>query len=119
MIQVAYFGCWNEPGHYLHDHNGRNLRSFGPFIPESLDNTFNRDKRERFTTITYFKDYTILAFTDNTIDKRPGSNSCFIIEGSNLSKKQCWEAAELVFPQIVNRLKGYIRGAKIEDRDLG
>jgi hypothetical protein len=122
-MNVAFFGCWEQAGHFLHDASGRNLQSFGPFIPESLDTVFIRDEgrpREAgFTTITCFKDYTVMAFWDNTVDRRPGSNGAFIIEAPALNRRECWEAAEKVFPQIVKRLEGRVRGARAADRHLG
>lgn len=112
---VAFFGCWTTPGHFLYDATGRTLVSFGPFVPESLDNTLIRDRGRGFTTVTCFKDYTVLAFEDFTVDKRGGCNGAFIVEGYALTHRELWEAAEAVFPQVVRRLHGHVRGADIRE----
>lgn len=110
-MNVAFFGCWEQAGHFLRDANGRTLESFGPFVPESLDGTFLR-KDHRIpgqVDILCFKDYTVISFEDYTVDTRPGSNGSFIVEGYALTKRECWAAAEKVFPLIVQRLRRHVR----------
>ncbi len=109
--QVAFFGCWDQPGHYIYDANGRTLRSFGPFILESLDGVLLRhgSRIPGQVDLTCFKDYTVIAFVDQAVDRRPGSNGAFIVEGYALRRQQCWREAERVFPQIVQRLKPHLR----------
>lgn len=110
-MTVAFFGCWERTGHLLHDEHGRSLQSFGPFVPESLDGKLLRcgPRIPGRVDVTCFKDYTVIAFEDNTVDKRGGSNGCFIIEGYALTRRECWTAAEKAFPQIVARLRGHVR----------
>jgi hypothetical protein len=113
-VAVAFFGCWERAGHFLYDQTGKTLPSFGPFIPESLDGVLLR-KGWRIpgqVDITCFKDYTVIAFEDNSIDRRPGSNAAFIVEGYAKTRKECWSEAERGFPQIVNRVRSHVR---IED----
>lgn len=108
---TCFFGCWDRPGHFLFSPSGMTLASFGPFIPESLDGVLLA-KGYRIpgqVDIVCFKDYTVIAFEDNTIDTRPGSNGCFIVQGYALTKQQCWIEAEKFYPQIVQRLKKHLR----------
>jgi hypothetical protein len=111
MRKVAFFGCWNQAGHYLHDESGNNLQSFGPFIVESLDGVLLKHgyRIPGQVDVVCFKDYTVIAFEDYTVDRRPGSNAAFIVEGHALTRQECWKAAEAMFPQVVKRLRGHVR----------
>lgn len=119
-MNIAFFGCWSPErlGHFLYNENGRTLDSFGPFIPESLDGVLLRcgSRIGGQVDLTYFKDYVVMAFIDQTADRRPGSNACFIIEGYYNSRREIWKHAEQAFPDIVRRLHGHIRGAHPEQR---
>lgn len=110
---VAFFGCWapGQFGHFIYDSSGRTLRSFGPFVPESLDGVLLKPghRIRGQVDVRCFKDYTVLAFEDYTVDRRPGSNAAFIVEGSMLTASACWTAAEAHYPQIVERLRGHVR----------
>lgn len=110
LPEVAFFGCWNSPGHFLYGAYGpQTIESFGPFIPESLDMVFCKPRFLHDSTLVCFKDYTLLAFLDNTVDRRPGSNGVFIVEGYALSKADIWREATRVFPRITTRLKDHVR----------
>lgn len=87
------------------------MRDFGPFIPESLDGVLLRSgyRIPGQVDITCFKDYTVIAFIDQTGDRRPGSNAAFIVEGNGLSRRECWKVALESFPQIVERVKDITR----------
>jgi len=110
-MKVAFFGCWKHAGHHIYDPHGVTMDSFGPFIPESLDGVLLR-KGHRIpgqVDVTCFKDHTVIAFIDNTVDRRPGGNGAFIVEGYGLTKKECWAEATKLYPQIVERLKAVTR----------
>lgn len=109
--KVAFFGCWERLGHFIYSPDGNTLRFFGPFVPESLDGVFlHRGHRiPGQVDTTHFKDYTVIAFEDNTVDTRPGSNGVFIVEGYGLTAKQCWAEADKIYPQIVQRLQKHVR----------
>jgi len=110
-MKVAFFGCWKQAGHFLYDPSGMMMESFGPFIQESMDGIFLKPGHRigGQVDIVYFKDHTVIAFVDNTVDRRPGSNGAFIVEGHGLTKKQCWAEAAKLYPQIVERLKHFTR----------
>lgn len=110
-MNVTFFGCWHSAGHFLFNANGSTLHFFGPFIPESLDGVLLR-KGHRIpgqVDVTCFKDYTVISFEDYTVDRRPGSNASFIVEGHGLTRRQCWAAAKKVYPQIVERVAPHVR----------
>lgn len=111
MSNVAFFGCWDRAGHFIYGTDGMTLRSFGPFVPESLDGTLLRNGHRipGQVDVTCFKDYTVIAFEDYTVDRRPGSNGAFIVEGWALTRQQCWKAAEERYPHIIARLRGHLR----------
>lgn len=112
-MSIAFFGCWDENhiGHFLYNDYGKTLPHFGPFISESLDGVLLRcgHRIPGQVDLTCFKEHTVISFIDQTADKRPGSNASFIVEGYGLTKRQCWEAARKVFPQIVERVKNTTR----------
>lgn len=109
--RVAYFGCWDQPGHYLHDENGRSIREFGPFSSLSLDGVFVKclNPRGGACRLVRFVGYTLLAFIDNTVDKRPGSNSVFIVALDGLTGPQVWQHAQRAFPKITERTREIVR----------
>ena len=107
-MSIAFFGCWSPErlGHFLYSPSGMTLRSFGPFIRESLDGVLLRggSRIPGQVDITYFKDHTVIAFVDQTADERPGSNGAFIFDGYK-TRKECWAEATQAYPQIVARLR--------------
>lgn len=89
MRRCFYFGCRNDKGHYLfsEDDNYGSLKSqynFGISV-SSFDGTFAPiDKNSKEWKLTHLHApnhhfLSILAKHDFTVDKRPGSNSAFII----------------------------------------
>ena len=125
MNMCFYFGCWNQPGHYLHDKTGCNLRGVGPFRDmfdpaTTLDTRYapgvsalraagrrfdipaNQDEHE---TARYDVDgWTVLAMWDRSVDTRGGCNAAFIAEGPH-TDAEMWMLARRDFPRIVARLK--------------
>ena len=125
---MYYFGCWDEPGHYLHDPRGRVLRreQVGPFdvygqMGLPLDERFTPGPHphggsglqdESFVALTYVRGWTVMAMWDRSVDTRPGCNAAFIREG-RLSEADMWALARQHYPRIVARLKA-AQGRTIE-----
>lgn len=104
-MNVFYFGCWNEPGHYLWKPNGTRVRKVGPFDVAHLDGFFTPASESNLApTITYIKDWTVMAMWDRSVDTRPGSNAAFIVEGIILPAAT-WVVAFGHFPYITARLR--------------
>lgn len=72
--RAAYYGCWDEhhPGHFLYNAGGMTLKSYGPFIPESLDGVLLRggQRIRGQVDVTCFKDYTVISSIKQRIDDR-------------------------------------------------
>ena len=116
---VYYFGCWDQPGHYLHEPGGRVVypEAVGPFVGGGaygshlpLDGTFTPGpyslhiEDDTAVALTHIRGWTVLAMWDRSVDTRGGCNAAFIAEGS-LTGAEMWALARQHFPQIVARLK--------------
>lgn len=119
---VYYFGCWDRPGHYLHEPGGRTVpyETVGPFtgaVPRGdqlpLDGTFAPGPRSRWrgdiedetaVALTHIRGWTVLAMWDRSVDTRGACNAAFIAEGSN-TMAEMWALARQHYPEIVKRLR--------------
>jgi len=93
--RVFYFGCWGDVGHYLWTPDGRRARSAGPFTALDLDGRFcpgvvGRTDRispnvqpEGVAALHHANGWTVLAFWDRSVDRRRGSHSTYVIEGTH------------------------------------
>jgi hypothetical protein len=114
-----YFGCGDRVGHYLHDRHlnslygtadprvepgadGRGIRPRG--CPWSrLDGGLLPDKYRQGLAAHYVQDgWTAIAFTDNSIDNRPGSHSTFLLE-AELGFDEALAHARRLFPSVFAR----------------
>jgi hypothetical protein len=93
-VQVFYFGCVGETGHYLWDRNLRRAYDACGFGWRDLDTYFclgvapgkpdcPSDQPEGAARLTHARGATVLAFWDRSVDKRRGSHSTFVIEGTH------------------------------------
>lgn len=114
---VAFFGCWSGPdgrgkkGHFLYDRSGMSADAYGPFMDYSLDGVL-LGKGQRIpgqVDVVHFREYTVIAFEDFSVDQRPGSNGAFVVRGNGLTRKECWRIAENGYPHIVARLRMHLR----------
>ena len=109
---VLYFGCWDQPGHYLHHPGGYKLYDAArsalkcPF-DNALDGTFAPpfvNEREDVTALSVVHNWTILGMWDRSVDNRPNSNAAFLAPGVR-TEAEMWALAREQYPQIVSRLK--------------
>jgi hypothetical protein len=115
---ALYFGCWRELGHYLHDTDGNKvlwrdrptLRL--PWSDALMDSSLLKNGKRPdiydgkvFWTaggadVFWYASY----WWDNSIDKRPGSNSGFYVRGfGHPEAQQAFDYACAQFPKIVAR----------------
>lgn len=93
---VFYFGCISEDGHYLWLSPDRCVAPIKPDgsanpeagVPEDIlkdiDGDFVPERykyRDGFAALRYVDEWTVLAFSDTSVDSRPGSNSAFLARG--------------------------------------
>ena len=114
MIDGAfYFGCWNEPGHFLRSANGRThhvdatLPDDFPLMWRILDGGLLppcRPQVEGIATFIHINGWTVLSFWDRSVDKRPGCNSAFLLRGIYTFDVACKAAAEM-FPTVWGRFQ--------------
>jgi hypothetical protein len=112
MIDDAYyFGCWQEPGHYLFAPGGRNAERHipddfpvsvhildGGLLPPKLPEVEGR------ASLAHINGWTILSFWDRSIDKRGKCNSSFLFRGRLTFAEACQQAANN-FPYLWTRFK--------------
>lgn len=103
--KVFYFGCNDQPGHYMHSPGMKVQWGFCRNNPwgYSIDGGLLKGHKERFV-LTHKDGWTALSFVDNTVDKRPGSNSSFLAEGT-FTLDEMFELARKNFPHIAARIK--------------
>lgn len=107
MSKWIYFGCHNSrPGHYMFEqgmlpvHDSRLPRYFdGQLAPQ--------DSREPYiAAVSRLEGWgmTALSFWDNSVDKRPGSNSIIFAPSLTISPDDLLSEAQRRFPQVFARL---------------
>lgn len=99
-VRVYYFGCDGQAGHYMHLPTWDFCRN-NPW-GYSIDGGLLKGMKERFV-LTHNDGWTALSFVDNTVDKRPGSNSSFLAEGE-WTTEQMFDIAWRYFPQVAKRV---------------
>lgn len=102
-MRVYYFGCWNQVGHYLKDHEGKNI--FDNDLPwERIDGVLCPDDtiKQGVVKIHHKNGWTAAAFWDYSIDSRLGSNSVLFAEDL-LDITDVISEFKETFPQIYDR----------------
>jgi hypothetical protein len=116
---IYYFGCWNEPGHYMHKPDGSTVRmneqvgpfgngnmldgSFPPHIRKSGGTCGERIEDESISVVAHVHGWTVLAMWDRSVDKRGACNAAFVMEGEH-DHAAMWDSARRWYPTIVARL---------------
>lgn len=122
-VEVYYFGCWDQPGHfwrsteyaknrYIEDTVGPNIHpridgGFCPGVVHPRMSQFDRKTRpevEGETAIHHIDGWTVMAFWDRSVDKRGACNSNFAARGT-YDFEQMKDIARARFPTVMNRLK--------------
>lgn len=108
MEQWLYFGCHQQPGHYLffpgmrqtYDRKFDKLRYFDGKLPPQDDQTGYIASVSRLGGWGM----SALAFWDYTVDKRGGCNSVFFAPSLTISPEDLMAGAKERFPQVWARL---------------
>jgi len=101
-----YFGCVGQPGHHLFE-EGLHSAAYGhPLARFDGSLCIPHDSRLYLAALTRLGGlgYTALAFFDQTVDSRPGSNSIFFAPSLAIHPEPMLEMAKLRFPKIFARL---------------
>lgn len=110
MTTVAYFGCWDRPGHYLHTASGKCYGAVGPWTSGKLDDPDNWNGKGASSSTSrvnmhYVDGWTLMCMRDYSVDTRPGSHAIFLAEGTH-TQDAMWVLAADAFPFIAARLMG-------------
>ena len=103
-IEVLYFGCLREAGHYLHSKPYRRLNYEGTPWGVWLD-TGLLPKGEQYDGQVFSakKDgWTAIAFWDRSVDTRPGSNSAFLVQ-ADIPTDELMRLAREQWPEVFSR----------------
>jgi hypothetical protein len=110
MSRAFYFGCWESTGHYLYLPSGAHAWNaeldlpWGYDLDGALAPQVARGEQEQGHARLHHKDgWTALAFWDRSADRRYGSNSAFIAEGTHDFAAMC-ALAERQFPAVWKRI---------------
>lgn len=108
---MYYFGAYQQAGHYLFDNKMRHTwKQPGEFPVEwkKLDGTFcptDPKRPQGVVSIWRTQDWAIVAWWDTTCDRRPGSNSAFIVQAEPTDTDlQLVERGVQLFPMIAKRV---------------
>jgi hypothetical protein len=102
-----YFGCYREAGHYVW---GRGMHSFGTHPLNHFDGILApQDTNEQFIGCLSrlgSLGLTALGFWDNTVDKRPKSNSVIFCPSTIAEPTTILLGAQRYFPEVFARWPG-------------
>ncbi len=109
---IAYFGCWDRPGHFLriagNQHPSRSDEAMFPSAAHLDGSILFLPRPEKVGTgmLTYLPapNLTVLAWWGSPFDKRGAVNSAVIVSGHVKSSDSVWGAFEKAFPQLVSKL---------------
>lgn len=111
MAKVYYFGCRNgDGGHYLWNYEWNRVdyklqREFRPWNIGEIDfKLCPRYGAQGIVKVHHKDGWSALAFEDFTVDDRPGSNSCFLID-KIVDFKEGIELAQASWPQLFKRFE--------------
>lgn len=104
-----YFGCHQQPGHYLFNQGmrpnyrhgwPRQLSLFDGMLPPQMDTA------PYVATVSRLEGWglTALAFWDYSVDKRGGCNSIVFAPSLTITPRDLLTEAQLRFPEVFGRL---------------
>jgi hypothetical protein len=109
-MKVHYFGCGREIGHYWHVAGvGKRLKldgldsidaKYAPRIKTSSGDL--TEAPQGHASLTFVNGWTILAYWDRSMDKRPMSNSAFAAKGE-FTFEELLSAAREQWPWVFSR----------------
>ena len=110
---IYYFGCYRQLGHFLYSEEmktvspskaieifGKDWRKIdGAFVPKTRG-----EIAHGYTFDTFLlQGWTYLSMIDNTVDRRSGSHSTFLILGQH-SKLEATQLVRIAFPELCKRI---------------
>lgn len=113
-MNIYYFGCWRDVGHYLRDTAGRTIwkeEEIGlPFSIYRLDTGFlpksergSSEQPEGVLHHTIEQGWTVIAFWDRSVDTRRGGNSAFVMHGEHTAEealRMAWREFPTIFARF-------------------
>lgn len=111
-MRCFYFGCIGESGHYLWSRSGSryDAEKSLPFCVHILDAGLlnpNAPQVEGLIRHVIIEGWTIMTFWDRSVDRRPRSNSAFVVEGA-LSFAEAFAEAQRQWPEIMKRFQFHL-----------
>ena len=111
MIEVYFFGCWNDSsGHFLWRPTAtryENMRHQGVLPWPQIDGTLaplNGDETQGKAVLTHLDGWTALAWWDRSVDKRRGSNAAIFARGTHDAAAML-ELGRKHFPGVMARFQ--------------
>lgn len=111
--RVYYFGCLGGSGHYTWESEQRRSqeREIDHFLCRydgCLPPLVGSEQEEGSAYVVYFKDFTVLAFWDRSVDGRKNSNSMFLVPGRP-DYAELFRACQAAFPGVWKRFPFEVR----------
>jgi hypothetical protein len=108
VSDVFYFGCIGGTGHYWF-RPGRDDRELYPKderakLFQYIDGNFapKMTSAEGRAKLSHVVDWTVLAWWDYSVDKRPGSNSALVVKGKH-DFDEMLDLLRAHFPEVADR----------------
>lgn len=88
QLDVVYYGCQREAGHYFFLHDNGTPQRRCDFLPDEITKDYHVDGgyvpksgQQGEAALHHVDGWTVVAFADYGVDHRPGSHSTFIVRG--------------------------------------
>jgi hypothetical protein len=101
-MNILYFGCMHEAGHYLCDKTDYLRRYESTPWGTGLDDC--PQGHNGVARVLRKDGWTSVGFTDNSVDTRPGSHSVFLVD-KDIPAAELLEAAKIVWPEVFARFR--------------
>lgn len=105
---MIYFGCGNDGAGHYHHSPGMNRLWRNEGVPKLLHNIdggyYLAAASNGVALLTHEDAKTILGFSDNSVDSRPGSHSTFVADGIHAFNDMLGMAMA-AFPEVFARFK--------------
>ena len=103
--EILYFGCLDEPGHYLHSKRQSRMHCDATPWGYDIDGKIlegSKSYREGIPVRAERDGWTAVDFWDNSVDSRPGSHSCFLC-AATLTTDELLVLARAQWPEVFAR----------------
>lgn len=106
-VEVMFFGCLGQPGHYLQSKRSNRFRTDHLPWGDSIDGGLlpkdgNKRQDGKFVFVKE-RGFSCVSFWDQSGDSRPASNSAFIVQAEEITADELFGLARQQWPEVFRR----------------